>query len=351
MMRGTMEWPAEKHMMNNNPEDKSENNTIKVSLDALPSGNSAPGPSPAFLAALTSLVEHTDHMLLPHFLHQIAEAYYLEEDYQWAVQFLHLEMLYHERLLSNLASMQKDWESRWKIVSQAKKCSSVKIHCTETETKCMNSLNHICRTHQRPNRSVEKQVTKESITVQQTSTGTPFKMKEWTELLQSDPEEENEDEEEDREEALEAESLKEVVQEEVARRQQLSGEELTELIEVEETFPSNGLISILKKRAYPEESSYVNPSPPRSSSKLKVRFSETDTLLDNDEVSEDSCLFFLLLCLVTVIISMGSTMLYCFLGGAYSNICTDFSHNMDFYFGFVHQVVDTFTYWFIPAAS
>lgn len=82
--------------------------------------------------------------------------------------------------------------------------------------------------------TLKKQVTKESITVQQTSTGTPFKMKEWTELLQSDPEEENEDEEEDREEALEAESLKEVVQEEVARRQQLSGEELTELIEVEE---------------------------------------------------------------------------------------------------------------------
>lgn len=82
--------------------------------------------------------------------------------------------------------------------------------------------------------ALKKQVTKESITVQQTSTGTPCKMKEWTEQPQSDPEEENRDEEEDREEALEAESLTEVVQEEVARRQQLSGEELTEFIEVEE---------------------------------------------------------------------------------------------------------------------
>ncbi|XP_026802619.3 consortin, connexin sorting protein b isoform X1 [Pangasianodon hypophthalmus] len=351
MMRETMDWPLEKqHMMNNKPEEKSENNTIRFSLDGSASGNlhSATGPSPAFLAALASLGEHTDHMLLPHSLHQIAEAYFLEEDYQWAVHFLHLEMLYHERLLSNLASMQKAWESRWKAVSQAKNGSPVKIHYTEPEAKHMNSLNLICRSHQRPNRSGEKQVTKESITVQySSSTGNPFKMKEWTEQPWSDPEEENGGEEEDRE----AESLTEVVQEAVARRQQLSGEELTEPIEVEETFPSNGLISILKKRTCPEESSPVNHSPPRTSSKFKVRFSETDALLDNDEEGEDSCLFLLFLCLVTVVISMGGTMLYCFLGGAYSNICTDFSHNMDFCSGFIRRVVDILTHWFIPASS
>ncbi|XP_017311218.1 consortin, connexin sorting protein b isoform X4 [Ictalurus punctatus] len=351
MMRGTMDWPAEKqHLINNKPEEKSENDTIRFSLDGSASGTSAPGPSPAFLDTLSSLGEHTDHMLLPHSLHQIAEAYFLEEDYHWAFQFLHLEMLYHERLLSNLFSMQKDWESQWKAVSQANNCSRVTIHYTETEAKRMNSLKRICRTHQRPNHSVEK-VIEESVTVQQTSTGNPFQMKEWTEQPWTDPEEENGDEEENTEEALDAESLPEVVQEEVARRQKLSGEELTELVEVEETFPSSGLISILKKRACPEECSPVSPSPPRSSSKFKVRFSETDALLENDEVGEDSCLFFLVLCLVTVLISMGSTMLYCFLGGAYSNICMDFSHNMDFYFGFVYQVVDTLTPWFIPASS
>ncbi|MCJ8743502.1 hypothetical protein PDJAM_G00094760 [Pangasius djambal] len=117
------------------------------------------------------------------------------------------------------------------------------------------------------------------------------------------------------------------------------------------TFPSNGLISILKKRTCLEESSPVNHSPPRSSSKFKVRFSETEALLDNDEVGEDSCLFFLVLCLVTVVISMGGTMIYCFLGGAYSNICTDFSHNMDLCFGFIRRVADTLTHWFIPASS
>lgn len=45
----------------------------------------------------------------------------------------------------------------------------------------------------------------------------------------------------------------------------------------------------------------------------------------------DSCLILLLLCLVTVVISIGGTALYCTLVGTYSNICTDFTHNVDFY--------------------
>lgn len=57
-------------------------------------------------------------------------------------------------------------------------------------------------------------------------------MNEWTEQPHSDPEEETEDEDEDREEDLEAEGL--MVQEEMERRQKLSGDESTELIEVEE---------------------------------------------------------------------------------------------------------------------
>ncbi|KAF5895166.1 consortin-like isoform X2, partial [Clarias magur] len=290
----TMDWSAEKnHTIHNNQEEIStveEDDTMRVSLDTSASDNNAPGPSPAFLAALSSLGEHTDHMLLPRSLHQIADTYFHEENYQWAVQFLHLEMLYHERLISNIAFMQKDWESQGKGVSQAKNCSSVKIHCTESETKCMNALNFICRTHQRPNCNVEKQISAE----------TPLKMKDWTE----DPEEENGDEEEDRE-ALGQEALTEEVQEEVPGRLKLSGEKVSELIKVEETSTSNGLISILKKRTSPEESYPVNPSPDRSSSKLKVRFSETDDFLDNDDMGEDSCLFFLALCLVTVVISMG----------------------------------------------
>lgn len=53
--------------------------------------------------------------------------------------------------------------------------------------------------------------------------------------------------------------------------------------------------------------------------------------LISDEVRGDSCLILLLLCLVTVVISVGGTALYCTLVGSYSNICTDFTHNVDFY--------------------
>ncbi|KAF7690081.1 consortin, connexin sorting protein b isoform X2 [Silurus meridionalis] len=321
------------HIMKNNPEKKYEKNSKRVSSDTTESGNSTPGPSPAFVAALSTLGEHNDHMLLPRSLHQIAEAYFLEEDYQWAIQFLNLEMLYHERLLSNLASMQRDWDSHWKTVSQAKNRSPVNTHSTEAETKCMSSLSRICRTHQRPNCSVEK-VSKLSIKVgEQTSSINSTKMKEWTEQTPEDEARESD------ESLYPSQSLMKEVEE----------KEATRLIEVEETFPSNGLISILKKR--PDESGPANPSAPRGSSKLKVRFSETDSFLDNDEVGEDSCLFFLVLCLVMVAISMGGTMLFCFLGGAYSNICTDFSHNMDLFFSLTRWVEDILTHWFIPASS
>ncbi|KAK2863822.1 hypothetical protein Q7C36_002976 [Tachysurus vachellii] len=340
ILNTTMDQPEEKqHKINNTAEEKSENTTVRFCLNSSASVNSTTESSSAFLATLTSLSEHNDHMLLPHRLHQIAEAYFLEEDFQQAVHFLQLERLYHERLLSNLASMQKDWESEWKAVTRGKKCP-VKIHCTEIETKCMDSLNHICRTHQRPNHSVVEKVTKESITVQQRNTGSHSKMNEWIENW-IDPEEETEDE--DKIEDPEAERLTEV-----ARRRKLSGEEPSELIEVEETFPSNGLVSILKKR---DESGPVSPYPHRNSSKFKVRFSESDASLDNDDAGEDSCLFFLVLCVGTVVISMGGTMIYCFLGRAYSNICSDFSHNMDFYFGFIRRAVNSLTHWFIPASS
>ncbi|CAG00144.1 unnamed protein product, partial [Tetraodon nigroviridis] len=120
----------------------------------------------------------------------------------------------------------------------------------------------------------------------------------------------------------------------------------------------DGLVSILKRRrasldGLPPPS--INPS--KQNSKRKVRFSEPEdgaepgpqsavcppngrrrsflTLLlcicISDEVSGDSCLILLLLCLVTVVISIGGTALYCTLVGSYSSICTDFTHNVDFY--------------------
>ncbi|KAL6486057.1 hypothetical protein MHYP_G00054490 [Metynnis hypsauchen] len=365
-------WGAVKQdMMSNNPEEKPENDTTKLSLDGSHFCR-APGPSPSLLAALRSLGEHSDYMLLPHSLHQIAEAYFLEEDYPWAVQFLRLERLYHERLLSNLASLQQEWESQWKADAQAKDNKPVKTNGTDAESKCMDSLSHICRTHQRPNGTMEKevvdlmlknspkQVTVDRTKVQEmtnrTSAKTNDALQPQTEPQEGEDEgEREEEEEEDIEEVLKDEGLMEEIQEEEeedeARGEPLHGEELAKLIEVEEMFPSNGLVSILKKKVCREEDDPANRSPSRSSFKRKVRFIETEDGLDNDEVGGASCLVFLLLCLVTVVISMGGTAVYCLLGGAYSNVCADFSQNMDFYFGPVWRGVDTITHWFSPSSS
>lgn len=119
----------------------------------------------------------------------------------------------------------------------------------------------------------------------------------------------------------------------------------------------DGLVSILKRR----RASLDGLPPPsinvsKQNSKRKVRFSEPEDgaepgneaavrvltsrgsqsstcirVLLPDEVGGDSCLILLLLCLVTVVISIGGTALYCTLVGSYSSICTDFTHNADFY--------------------
>ncbi|XP_038164467.1 consortin-like [Cyprinodon tularosa] len=95
---------------------------------------------------------------------------------------------------------------------------------------------------------------------------------------------------------------------------------------------SDGLVSILKRRR-----ASLDGLPPQSdsadkqNSRRKVRFSEPEDGLDQDELGGDSCLILLLLCLITVVISIGGTALYCTLVDTYSNICTDFTQNVDFY--------------------
>ncbi|KAI4877711.1 hypothetical protein NFI96_031906 [Prochilodus magdalenae] len=411
--------------MSNIPEEKSENDITKFSLDGSALGHfcrvPGPSPSPSLLAALQSLGEHSDHMLLPHSLHQVSlpqnKSVVLQVDLDalssvllfnsltaadpWAVQFLHLERLYHERLLSNLAFLQQEWESQWKADAQAKKDTPVKTNCTDAESKCMDSLSHICRTHQRPHHTLEKdmvdlmlkssprQRTVDGTKVQETTSKTAAKTDDALQL-QAEPQEEDEkeqegeeeDEEEDIEEVLMNEGLMEEDQEEEEPGgESLCEEELAELIRVEEVVqsrvsqpaghvpqvgheapcsgqwactqmcPSNGLVSILKKRACQENEDPANNFPSKPPFKRKVRFSETEDTLDNDEVGGASCLLFFLLCLVTVVISMGGTAVYCLLGGTYSNVCADFSQNMDFYFGSVWRGVDTIAHWFAPGSS
>ncbi|KAI5610900.1 consortin isoform X1, partial [Silurus asotus] len=103
-----------------------------------------------------------------------------------------------------------------------------------------------------------------------------------------------------------------------------------------------GLVSILKRRVCDEGEDNTSTNKPLS--KRRVRFHVPDESLENDEVGGDSWLLLLLLCLVTVVISVGGTALYCAFGDAQSSVCTDFSHNIDFYLGKVQRSVDDITH-------
>ncbi|MGH0114396.1 UNVERIFIED_CONTAM: hypothetical protein FKN15_005878 [Acipenser sinensis] len=84
--------------------------------------------------------------------------------------------------------------------------------------------------------------------------------------------------------------------------------------------------------------------------KRRVRFQETDDILDQDEVGMDSCLLLVLLCVVTVFISVGGTALYCTFGDVESSVCTDFSNNVDFYFTQMQQGVQELKHWLSPGS-
>ncbi|XP_063039906.1 consortin [Engraulis encrasicolus] len=129
-------------------------------------------------------------------------------------------------------------------------------------------------------------------------------------------------------------------------------DDMAKKIQVEEITPASGLVSILKRRASLEGSSAARPIPrPKAPAKRKVRFREPDDAFDQDEVGGDSWLLLLLLCLATVVISVGGTALYCTLGDAQSSVCTDFSHNMDFYVGQVQRGVTELKHWLSPSSS
>ncbi|XP_076011754.1 consortin isoform X3 [Genypterus blacodes] len=104
----------------------------------VPSSATGPIPNPAPLPSLEQLAQRGDDTHLPQYLHQIAEAYVLHEDYQQALRCLQLERLYHQRILDNLNTLQDQWES------QSRRTSS------DLETQPLDILKHICQTHNRP---------------------------------------------------------------------------------------------------------------------------------------------------------------------------------------------------------
>ncbi|XP_072218618.1 consortin, connexin sorting protein b [Leuresthes tenuis] len=348
-----------------------DNVTGSVSTDG------AQGPSPELLASLQSLGENPDYTLLPHSLHQIAEAYSLEEDYQGAIQFLQLEKLYHERLLSNLAALQENWESQWKEKKDL--MSGLPVETDGITEKHIEMLSHVCRTHLKPSisdgqlnaalkDSQKKHGTQQSChdeankpetthsneereqsterSLESTLSSQQTGQKEEDEREKTYVEGQEVEEEEEEEQCVETPEEDEVKVEWPTGVPQASDKDLAKMSHTEGNSYPDGLVSILKRR----RASLDGLPPPDSadvkqSSKRKVRFSEPEDGLEQDEVGGDSCLILLLLCLVTVVISIGGTALYCTVVDTYSNICTDFTHNVDFYITNVRGFIEGLRHW------
>ncbi|KAM9432762.1 consortin-like isoform 4-T4 [Salvelinus alpinus] len=414
-------------------------------------------PSTTLLASLQELGERKDHSHLPQSLHQIAEAFVLQEDYERAVCCVQLERLYHQRRLHNLTTLQEQWERRCRSDGQGERNSNTNLAAQQ-----LDRLAYICKTHQRPSPGTEKCEAVDSVSVrvedkcpsrssaldvaqnsrdskriegfhrdrlidgslakgeeregraeftgaQSEGTGqqTEREMEHTTqegyagpdpptggEISRSKPEERlgGEEEQEEVEEAEEEKdsdvcfkaleeisvlavkeqlTLEEVQQEEnqieelceeyvqeedvfvveIIRDGAASLDGLAKRITVEMT-PAPSLVSILKKRrrSVCVENVCVAPSsaPHKHPAKRRVRFKVPDDGFDQDQVGGDSCLLLFLLCLVTVVISLGGTAVYCALGNAHSTVCTDFSRNADFYLAQLHRGMNQLRHWLTP---
>ncbi|ELK36026.1 Consortin [Myotis davidii] len=264
-------------------------------------------------------VEQLDSRALPLCLHQIAESYFQEEDYEKAMKFIQLERLYHERLLANLSAVQEQWETKWKTV-QPRAATSPRNSEKGFNGEDFERLTKFCATHQDPLLSKSKAEDYLSSLLAGCLRG-----------AEDSPSGEEEDD---------PDLLPDLSPDEASYSLQddppspsdgsLSLDDLARRIEVAEVAPAAGLVSILKKRndAVGDHPAPMQQKPP----KRRVRFQEMDDNLDQDEAGSGSCILLVLLCVATVLLSVGGTALYCALGDLESPVCTDFAHNVDFYY-------------------
>ncbi|XP_048340733.1 consortin isoform X2 [Sphaerodactylus townsendi] len=120
-------------------------------------------------------------------------------------------------------------------------------------------------------------------------------------------------------------------------------DELAKRIEIAETAPAEGLVSILKKRDDNEIKDLAQIQ--QRQSKRRVRFQEMEETLDQEEVGGGSCVLLVLLCIATVFLSVGGTALYCTFGDTESPVCTDFAANVDFYCTQILQGIEELKHW------
>ncbi|NXY14975.1 CNST protein, partial [Atrichornis clamosus] len=101
----------------------------------------------SLFSLLREEVEQMDSKILPLCLHQIAETYFQEEEYEKAMKFIQLERLYHEQLLANLSSIQEQWERKWKTAIPSP-VTTLKNSGKELSGQELEKLTRVCSSHQ-----------------------------------------------------------------------------------------------------------------------------------------------------------------------------------------------------------
>ncbi|NXU41135.1 CNST protein, partial [Drymodes brunneopygia] len=101
----------------------------------------------SLFSLLREEVEQMDSKILPLCLHQIAETYFQEEEYEKAMKFIQLERLYHEQLLANLSSIQEQWERKWKTAVPSA-VTTPRNSDKELSGQELEKLTRVCSSHQ-----------------------------------------------------------------------------------------------------------------------------------------------------------------------------------------------------------
>ncbi|XP_068272828.1 consortin [Nyctibius grandis] len=115
----------------------------------------------SLFSLLREEVEQMDSKILPLCLHQIAETYFQEEEYEKAMKFIQLERLYHEQLLANLSSIQEQWERKWKTAVPSP-VTTLRNSDKELSGEELEKLTRVCSSHQQPQASKNKLVAAEN---------------------------------------------------------------------------------------------------------------------------------------------------------------------------------------------
>ncbi|NXK22146.1 CNST protein, partial [Arenaria interpres] len=115
----------------------------------------------SLFSLLREEVEQMDSKILPLCLHQIAETYFQEEEYEKAMKFIQLEKLYHEQLLANLSSIQEQWERKWKTAVRSP-VTTLRNSAKELSGEELEKLTRVCSSHQQPQASKNKLVAAEN---------------------------------------------------------------------------------------------------------------------------------------------------------------------------------------------